>query len=215
MQANDLRKIYAAQVTYTQERDRRTNAGNDAARQEAARVAAAAVQAAREAAASLHVDLVRQHHAASVIQAAERCRVKCDAYIEMRWAAGMIQRVERGRRARRRRRLLEEPWVAPGMGMAAGLMPAGEEHGSNAAGALWRMLFHTAAKMAALRAVELRERGDGPWGRSVERLEEAQDLLRQARNIASPTDQVARDDDNLGRESSLNSTVELRSLAAE
>eukprot|EP01043_Picozoa_sp_COSAG02_P075263 COSAG02_NODE_15440_length_1171_cov_1.438433_2_plen_290_part_01 len=122
-QVNDLMKLYAAQVTYTQERDRRTNASDDAARQEAARVAAAAVQAAREAAASQHVDLVRQHHAASVIQSAERCRVKCDAYIEMRWAAAMIQRVERGRRARRRRRILEEPWAAPGMGMAAGLMP--------------------------------------------------------------------------------------------
>eukprot|EP01043_Picozoa_sp_COSAG02_P075262 COSAG02_NODE_15440_length_1171_cov_1.438433_1_plen_64_part_10 len=37
----------------------------------------------------------------------------------------------------------------------------------------------------------------------------------ETRNIASPTDQVARDSDNLGRESGLNTTVELRSLAVE
>ena len=34
-----------------------------------------------------------------------------------------------------------------------------------AVGALWRMLFHTAAKMCALRATEQRDGAEGPWAR--------------------------------------------------
>ena len=232
-QARELKKLYAARVSYTQQRDRQRETDEEASRQEAARVAAAAVQATRSAAAGEHADLVRRHHAASVIQAAERCRVKCDAYIETRWAAAMIQRVERGRRARRRRRLLEAPpWIAPGMGLAPGLMAAAGDGGDATAGALWRMLFHTAAKMASMRAAEMMERGEGPWGArgawngtaslaaGAAELEpepepEPEPQLKPEDDSETQAEQADADGEHSGRGSNLHATVVLRSLAAE
>lgn len=229
-EARELRKLYAAQISYTQQRSRCNDADDDDARQEAARVAAAAVQATRDAAASSHAELIRQHHAASVIQAAERCRAKCDEYIEIRWAAAMIQRVERGRRARRRRRLLEQPWVVQEARVAPGVTLADGDNRSATLGALWRMAFHSAAQMASSRAAELRDRGEGPWSISVERWDADRGMLladtatpeRQleaqalpGHHVAVTANQADRNENVSGRDSSLNTTVELRSLAAE
>ena len=239
-EARELKKFYAARVNYTKERDTRKESEDDAARQETARVASALVQATRAAAASEHAEQIRQYHAASVIQAAERCRSRCDAFIEMRWAAMMIQRIERGRRGRRSRRLLEKPpWLAPGMGLAPGLMAAAGDGGDATAGALWRMLFHTAATFAAMRAKELRERDEGPWGArgtwngtagvfaagvdvgvdvDVE-VEEAEPLELQPEPELGPEPEMGnmKTDymEDAGRGSNFQATLKLRSLAAE